>query len=467
FLLIIVLFTNKRSHPWIKGIAAAILIAVIIGNIYLNASGGVSGESGSSASAMDAGTIIITILAVLGVGVTAFVMFKSKSQGSQSSQQSGGGGGNAAMSISANRNPKKTTIKGKVLDYRVKSKGTPLKGLKVTAETDPIISNLEATTNNNGEFEISFPESIPAVIKIKKIETEYSGIKYNHLMYNGRPNINTGNRGSEFNLTKGKTIHNIVVPINKPSVPLAAGEARIKGKVMHYAADGKSGASITGAAIKLTKGADVKNTVTDSLGNFQITLLAAELPKYDGSELTAEVSGETYSHRFIFGCFDKKRALAKPQTGKELEAVIPVIVPEFLTQFKNNAEFYAFYTKIIDKSDIANFLNFDLYFVKQLISLIQSGAKMNEAFPNNTNPASGSTTNDWDNLADNFNSIFASSANKDNLIMYYWNIIMETLIALPGENVFSIKTPAQFNKLIDDLKNASGALKNKYDKVKV
>ncbi|MFA5333473.1 MAG: hypothetical protein WC376_03180, partial [Candidatus Nanoarchaeia archaeon] len=335
FLLIIVLFTNKRSHPWIKGIAAAILIAVIIGIIYLNASGGVSGESGSSASAMDAGTIIITILAVLGVGVTAFVMFKSKSQGSQSSQQSGGGGGNAAMSISANRNPKKTTIKGKVLDYRVKSKGTPLKGLKVTAETDPIISNLEATTNNNGEFEISFPESIPAVIKIKKIETEYSGIKYNHLMYNGRPNINTGNRGSEFNLTKGKTIHNIVVPINKPSVPLAAGEARIKGKVMHYAADGKSGASITGAAIKLTKGADVKNTVTDSLGNFQITLLAAELPKYDGSELTAEVSGETYSHRFIFGCFDKKRALAKPQTGKELEAVIPVIVPEFLTQFKN------------------------------------------------------------------------------------------------------------------------------------
>jgi hypothetical protein len=51
--------------------------------------------------------------------------------------------------------------------------------------------------------------------------------------------------------------------------------------------------------------------------------------------------------------------------------------------------------------------------------------------------------------------------------MYYWNIIMETLIALPGKNVFSINNVTDFNKLIDDLKNTSGALKNKYDKVKV
>lgn len=473
FLVIIILFSKKKS--WTQGIAIAVLIAAIAFIFFLNMNSEGGSGSGTGTGLDSAGPIIILILVALGIGGVVFVLVKKKlvggNGGSSSSYSSGGGSNSSGVSVSPNKDSKKTILKGKVLDFRKKAKGVPMKGLKVTVTTDPGFPSLEDTTNRNGEFEIKLPETIPNDILIKKVEVEYSGKKYDHLMFNGKPDYSRNNRGDEFSLKKGNTMKGIIVPINKDSVPLAAGEARINGRVIQYDLNGKLANVMPAIDVTLINGANTKVKTTDSLGNFEITIPAADLAKYNGGLLTITHSGTAYNHTQMFGLFDDKRD--KIQLKKGEHYVIIPIQPKKFRDMHEDADFQAIYDSIINNANSnANFTQFhsiDFYFFMELINMIDNGAKLNEEFPNHANPAFGTsnTAADWTKLATNFNTIFTASNNKIDLINYYWNIIMETLIALPGKNVLEIDNKAKFNQLIDDLKNASGALKIKYDKVKI
>jgi hypothetical protein len=155
FLIIVVLFTNRRSHPWIKGLAAAILIAVIIGIIYLNQSEGVISESSSNVNFGSTG-IVITFIIIAGiVGVVAYLIKRKSSEDNISPSLVKGLEKKARIVPSNSDN---TIIKGKIVEYdRITLKWkSPKKSLK----TDKLAYDIKIEYKEAGSIkELKIAES--------------------------------------------------------------------------------------------------------------------------------------------------------------------------------------------------------------------------------------------------------------------------------------------------------------------
>ncbi|MDD4353372.1 MAG: hypothetical protein PHN56_02845 [Candidatus Nanoarchaeia archaeon] len=477
FLVVTIFFSKKKSL--LQGISIALLIISLAFIFYLN--GGIDLSTGSATeSSGSLGSIILISLIALGGGTAIFFAIKKKGSSSSSSSGFSGSSPNViptssnSSSVTQNIIKTKTEIKGKVLNFINKPKGVPVRGLKVTATTNPSYSNLEDVSNITGNFTIKLPKNMADKVTVEKIKITFNGIDYDHTMNNGRPSVD-GIKGSSFEVQKGTTWKDVIVPINPASLPLARGEARIKGKVIEYKNDGTIKGPLNGVGVILNNNTSSTTPVTtNASGYFEIIISESDVAshKYEDSKLKIKYNNNDYDQTMMFGLCEGKRKLITPKVKSDIEAVVPVFSPEILKHY-NNPDFQNFYNIIINAINSSNYkkipLSADINIFLKLMNLIDNGAKMDDKFPNTTYSAFGAKNkDDWIILANNFSSILGESGcNHDLLIFYYWNIIMETLIALPGENIFKINTRAELNKLIDDLKNASGALKSKYDKVKI